>query len=86
MVEKIEAYRTTDGQIFDSETLAQKHQQEVTIQQRLTDFVEKNGYHSMYDHDVVRMMVDNLDELRDILFPTQQGQVTTQLSEGRELW
>jgi hypothetical protein len=65
--ELVEAYRTSDGKLFQAAGHAAAHQQRLTLKGQLTIFWERHYCHGLRSDDLVEICIENLDELRVVL-------------------
>jgi hypothetical protein len=66
-MEKIQAFKTSDGQIFETKEQANTHQKEIQLKLNVEHFVEKKCYSGMEKEHIVDMILDNRLKLLSIL-------------------
>lgn len=63
----INAYKTTDGKIFESEAKAKEHQIDLDINSDLDTFLNTKDTTSGFDNEFIDFVIENRKELSDIL-------------------
>jgi len=62
-VEKIEAFKTSDGKVFTSKHEANAHEEKIIIKNKITEMVEKDLYNGMDKDTVIKFIVENKAEI-----------------------
>jgi hypothetical protein len=65
--ERIAAFRTSDGKVFETEKDAQEHLDNIELLERIRNFVDAHGYSGMCTSDIVDMLYENSDDLIEVL-------------------
>ena len=65
-VKQVQAYETTDGQLFKEQSEAQARQKDLDTMAAIQTFVDSHCYSGMHSTDVYDILYDNRDELRRI--------------------
>jgi hypothetical protein len=66
-VEVVQAYKTSDGKIFEKESDAQEVECRLARRARIEKFVAEHAWSGMCRTDIEHMLVENADVLRRIL-------------------
>lgn len=67
MPKKITAYETKDGQVFANLEKAVQYEKELNLKANVINFVNKHRWSGMGKDDVIDIILENIDELREIL-------------------
>lgn len=67
MIEKITAYKTSNGDIFEDETKAQMQETQIAIQEEIENFIQKYFCTGMGIWDISKTILENRKELLNIL-------------------
>ena len=77
-IKKIEGWKTSDGELFDVEEQAIRHQYKIEIIERIKKFVEDHISSNMDRWDIERILIDSVEELfgpeLDILQKSNKGE------------
>ena len=63
----IEAYKTTDGKIFESKADAKIHQLDIDLAINLENFMDNKDTTNGFDSEFIEFVIENKTELKDIL-------------------
>jgi hypothetical protein len=66
-MEEIKAYKANSGKIFESKEEALKDDRMLAIKNDVEKFAEKHGIIDMDSHDLKEIILNNIDELKEIL-------------------
>lgn len=66
-VKQVQAYETTDSQLFTEKCAAEAHQKDLDLKAALQAFVDSRCNSNMNGSDVYDILYDNRDDLRRIL-------------------
>jgi len=66
-MKKIEAYKTTDGKVFEDENLALEHEKSIAEVSAITELVERECYTGMNKTEIARFIIEYKKELVSIL-------------------
>ncbi len=72
MVEKVQKFKTTDGELFDNEKEAKGHQKDVDLKKGLEFIVSQFFYRGIENRYIVDGLIENIDRLRDLLKSTSK--------------
>ena len=64
---KIDAYRTSDGKVFTLERDAKEHEDELILRNKVNEWVEDYCWGTMTKQDIVDIIMENLEELQDAI-------------------
>lgn len=67
MIKQIAAFETSDGTVFKDMTDANKHEQKNFMLKELKDLVEDNYWRNMTSDDIVELIFDNKNDIKQIL-------------------
>lgn len=59
MIEKVEAYKTTDDMVFIEQSSAIQHQRDLDIKDAIKKIVDDNGYRDMSMDEVENMIFEH---------------------------
>jgi len=62
-LEKIEAYKTSDGKVHTSEHEAKKHEEKILIKEKIDEIVEEGCYRGMDKDDISNFIIENGAEI-----------------------
>jgi hypothetical protein len=68
MIEVVQSFRTSDGQLFDSREFAERHEAEIELE----NFVESECWRGMDIEDVLKFIVENKQRLTALLLEIQK--------------
>jgi hypothetical protein len=66
-MEKVDAWKTKDGEVFMSETVAAKHERGIRVKEGIKEIVDSFYFSGILQHEMVEELMDRLDELREVL-------------------
>lgn len=66
-MKKIEAFKTSDDMIFETEAEANRHEKKITFEKDLENFVDSFFFRGIDDTDIVDAIREGKDRLRKIL-------------------
>lgn len=66
-IQKVDAWRTPDGEVFTDEKEAIRHQKAVTLEEKLNAIVEDAYYYNCGPEEIVRGLLEQKDELIEAL-------------------
>jgi hypothetical protein len=83
MVEKIEAYKTKDGGLYESETEAVCDERKGEVEEILYDFIKSDKSDSAQalkshigrEHDFVDLLLDNVETICGIVEPYKEAMI-----------
>ena len=85
-IERVTAYRTSDGKEFNSRTIAERHQLEIDSENALAAILD-SAVRTMRVDAVLRALVVHAPEVREILtsFLRRQPKMSKQLTAQRQV-
>lgn len=63
---EITAFKTVDGKIFEKKPEADEHERECLVREALAELVDREGYNHMSKDDIVDMLWEHEDRIREI--------------------
>lgn len=66
-IKVIEAYETSDKTIWTDLNLAEQHQKHLDLKSRISYFADKYGSYTDGKEDLYNILIDNIEELKEIL-------------------
>ncbi len=66
-IKKIQAFKTSDGRVFEDDGAAQEHQAKIDLREGLRLIVEKFFYRGIDEHNVVDGLMEHEEELRKLI-------------------
>lgn len=67
MVDKIQAWKTLDGKVFENECDALNHDRDLKLRAFFKELFNSFYYYSISESDIINHLMDNKDKIREIL-------------------
>ena len=62
-IEKVEAFKTSDGKVFTAKHEANAHEEKIIIKEKISKMVDKDLYNGMNKDTVIEFIMENKAEI-----------------------